>query len=46
MRTSGALPTLANLLKMFVGIAFISVPHSISEVGLYAAAFGFVYIMA
>lgn len=45
-RTSGALPTIANLIKLFVGIAFISVPHSISECGLIASAVGFVYIMA
>ncbi len=45
-RTSGAFPTLANLIKLFVGIAFISVPHSIAEAGLYASAVGFIYIMA
>ena len=32
-------------MKMYVGIAFISVPKSISEAGLYGSIIGFIYII-
>ena len=38
--------TAANLLKMYVGIAFISTPKSVSQEGLYGTAILFVYIVA
>ena len=37
--------TAANLTKMYVGIAFISVPKSIQQAGLYGAILGFIYIV-
>ena len=37
--------TTANLMKMYLGIAFISTPKSIGEAGLYGAIIGFVYII-
>ena len=38
--------TAANLTKMYVGIAFISVPMSIEQAGLYGSIIGFIYIVA
>lgn len=37
--------TVANLEKMYVGIAFISSPKAIAQVGMIAAAIGFIYII-
>ena len=34
-RTSGTFITLANICKVYVGIAFISVPKSVQQAGLY-----------
>jgi Na+/proline symporter len=44
-RSSPWFLTAANVMKMYLGIAFISVPKSISEAGLYGAIIGFVYII-
>ena len=44
-RTSGAVPTLANLIKLYVGVAFLTIPMQISKVGVVASAFTFVYII-
>ena len=44
-RTSPWYMTAANLMKMYLGIAFISTPKSIGEAGLYGAIIGFVYII-
>ena len=45
MRTSTPFLTAANLIKMYVGIAFISVPKSVSQAGLYGSIVGFLYII-
>jgi amino acid permease len=45
-RTSGAFATIANLTKMYVGIAFVSGPKSISQTGVWCAIIGYVYIIA
>ena len=37
--------TAANLTKMYVGIAFISVPNSVALAGLYGSIIGFAYIV-
>ena len=37
--------TAANLTKMYVGIAFIAVPKSIAQAGIYGSIVGFVYIV-
>lgn len=44
-RTTTWLLTSANLIKMYVGIAFIAVPHAVAQAGFYGAALGFVYIL-
>jgi hypothetical protein len=44
-RSSPWFLTAANIMKMYLGIAFISSPKSISEAGLYGAIIGFVYII-
>jgi len=44
-RSSPWFLTAANLMKMYLGIAFISTPKSIGEAGLYGAMIGFVYII-
>ena len=44
-RTSTVWLTAANLTKMYVGIAFISVPKSVALAGIYGSAIGFVYII-
>ena len=45
IRTSSTLFTAANVTKMYVGIAFISVSRSISLAGIYTAALGFCYVL-
>ena len=45
IRTSSWFFTAANLIKMYVGIAFIAVPKSISQAGIYGAIVGFAYIV-
>lgn len=42
-RSSGYFTTSANLIKLYVGLAFISTPKSISQAGIYGAIIGFVY---
>jgi amino acid permease len=37
--------TTANLVKMYIGISFISVPKSIEETGIYASLIGFLYVI-
>lgn len=37
--------TSSNIIKLYVGIAFISTPCSIKQVGLYGAAIGFSYVV-
>jgi amino acid permease len=37
--------TAANLIKMFLGIAFISTPKSVQQAGLYGSILGFVYVV-
>ena len=44
-RTSSWFLTCANIIKMYVGIAFISSPKAIEQVGIWAAAIGFLYIV-
>jgi amino acid permease len=44
-RTSTFILTTANLVKMYVGISFISVPKSIAEAGIYASIVGFIYVV-
>ena len=44
-RTSTIWLTAANLTKMYVGIAFISVPKSVALAGIYGSVIGFVYII-
>jgi amino acid permease len=44
-RTQTFVLTTANLVKMYVGISFISVPKSIEEAGIYAAIVGFIYVI-
>lgn len=46
IRTSGAFATIANLTKMYVGIAFISGSKSVAQTGIWCAAIGYVYIIA
>ena len=43
IRTSSTLLTAANVIKMQIGISFISISKSISMVGIYASFFGFFY---
>lgn len=43
-RTSTQLLTAANIAKMYVGIAMISVSRSISKAGIYASLAGFAYV--
>jgi hypothetical protein len=43
IRTSSTLLTAANVIKMQIGISFISVSKSISMVGIYASFIGFIY---
>ena len=38
------MPTVANLAKLYVGIAFISTPNSIAMTGLYTSIIGFAYV--
>ena len=38
--------TAANVTKMYVGIAFISVSKSISIAGIYTSLLGFVYVLS
>lgn len=38
--------TSANVAKLYVGIAFISVSKSISQAGFYGAIVGFAYVLA
>ena len=45
IRTSGPLPTIANLTKLYVGISFISTPNSIAMAGLYTSIVGFIYVI-
>lgn len=45
IRTSSYVLTAANVTKMYVGIAFISVSKSISLAGIYTAILGFVYVL-
>ena len=35
---------MSNIIILYVGIAFISTPKSIEQVGLYGALIGFVYV--
>ena len=44
-RTSTALLTAANLTKLYLGIAFITVPKSVAQAGLYGSIIGFTYIV-
>jgi hypothetical protein len=46
VRTSSAVLTAANVTKMYVGIAFISVSRSISLAGIYTALLGFAYVLS
>jgi|APSaa5957512535_1039671.scaffolds.fasta_scaffold341309_1 hypothetical protein len=46
IRTSSYVLTAANVTKMYVGIAFISVSRSISLAGIYTALLGFVYVLS
>jgi len=46
MRTSSTILTAANVTKMYVGIAFISVSKSISIAGIYTSLLGFVYVLS
>jgi amino acid permease len=41
IRTSGTFSTLVNLIKMYVGVAFISGPKSIGQAGIYGALIGY-----
>ena len=43
IRTSSTLLTAANIIKMQIGISFISISKSISMVGIYASFIGFFY---
>ena len=45
VRTTTWYLTAANITKMYVGIAFIAVPHAVAQAGLIGAAIGFVYIV-
>ena len=45
MRTSDWKFTAANMAKLYVGIAFISVSKCISQVGIYGALIGFTYVL-
>jgi len=45
VRTSTWFLTTANLIKMYVGIAFISTPKSIAQAGIFGSLVGFVYIV-
>lgn len=44
-RKSTFVLTTANLIKMYIGISFISVPKSIEETGLAASVIGFIYVI-
>ena len=46
IRTSSSLLTAANIMKMQIGISFISVSKSISQVGIYCSLIGFAYTVA
>ena len=46
IRTSDQILTSANISKLYVGIAFISVSKSISQAGIYGAIVGFAYVLA
>ena len=46
IRTSSVVLTAANVTKMYVGIAFISVSRSISLAGIYTALLGFAYVLS
>ena len=43
-RTSSWYLTAANIAKMYLGIAFISVPMFVKQAGLYGAIIGFAYV--
>ena len=45
VRTTNWLLTSANIIKMYVGIAFIAVPHAVAQAGLVGSAIGFIYIV-
>jgi amino acid permease len=44
IRTSTWILTAANLIKMYIGISFISVPKSVREAGIYGSVIGFIYV--
>jgi amino acid permease len=37
--------TLANICKLYIGIAFLSVPQGFAEAGIYGALIGLAYIL-
>jgi len=43
IRTSGTFSTVANLIKMYVGVAFISGPKSIEQAGIYGSLIGYLF---
>jgi len=45
VRTTNWVLTAANIIKMYVGIAFIAVPHAVAQAGLVGSVVGFVYIL-
>jgi hypothetical protein len=45
-RTSTTRQMAANLLKLYIGIVFISVSGCIAQVGIYCSIFGIVYVTA
>lgn len=46
IRTSNWIFTAANISKLYVGIAFISVSKCISQVGIYGSIVGFLYVLS
>lgn len=46
IRTQTRFLTAANLTKMYLGIAFITVPKSVEQAGLYGSIVGFAYIIS
>lgn len=45
IRTSSSFITLANICKMYVGIAFVSTPKSVQQAGLYGFIICVVYVI-
>jgi len=44
-RSSTTFSTVSNLIKMYVGVAFVSGSKSIAQTGIYGALIGYIFIV-